>query len=261
MLRDEHRLREKLDLSLEERQVPALALAVLLLFGAVFGLGVYVGKGLASSAPGPQPQGNLEALDARKEAPPAEARPAPRAESAPAPARPPEDAQAKAAEQRRLEEQKAADAERARKAEEQRLAQQKVAEEKGAQQKAAAHKAEQERKAREQQKSALREKALAAAAAARAGVPASAPASAPTPAEGAFTVQIGASQNRDEAEALQQRARSAGLRPRLVEADLGEKGTWFRVRVGSFDDRAAADRFRRDVERELGGKALVVSTR
>ena len=58
-----------------------------------------------------------------------------------------------------------------------------------------------------------------------------------------------------------QRARGAGLKPYLVEANLGDKGTWYRIRVGRFAEKAAAEKFRRDVERELGGRALVMPAR
>jgi len=78
---------------------------------------------------------------------------------------------------------------------------------------------------------------------------------------GAFTVQVGASQDRAEAARLQNRVRSSGLRPYVVEARLGAKGTWYRIRVGAFQDRESAMRFRKDVERELRTVAVVMPTR
>ncbi|HTO96501.1 MAG TPA: SPOR domain-containing protein [Myxococcales bacterium] len=93
--------------------------------------------------------------------------------------------------------------------------------------------------------------------------PASAPpALAPPPRElGAFTVQVGASQDRGEAARLQGRVRTAGLKPYVVEARLLGKGTWYRVRVGAFPDRESATRFRKDVERELRLAAVVMPAR
>lgn len=83
----------------------------------------------------------------------------------------------------------------------------------------------------------------------------------PPPREvGEYTVQIGSSQERSEAARLESKARAAGLRPYVVSADLGAKGTWYRVRVGSFRDRDAAARYRKDVERELRGNAVVMPT-
>jgi cell division protein FtsN len=46
-----------------------------------------------------------------------------------------------------------------------------------------------------------------------------------------------------------------------MEADLGAKGTWFRVRVGAFGDKDSANRFQKDVERELRVAAVVMPTR
>jgi cell division septation protein DedD len=78
---------------------------------------------------------------------------------------------------------------------------------------------------------------------------------------GDYTVQLGASQDRTDAQRLESRARAAGLRPYVMEADLGRKGLWYRVRVGSFPDKEAASRFRKDVERELRSPAVVMATR
>lgn len=77
---------------------------------------------------------------------------------------------------------------------------------------------------------------------------------------GAFTVQIGASQDRGEAARLEARARGAGLKPYVLEANLGKRGTWYRVRVGAFRDRDAANRYQKDVERELRTAAVVMPT-
>jgi cell division septation protein DedD len=88
------------------------------------------------------------------------------------------------------------------------------------------------------------------------------PALAPPPRDlGEFTVQVGASQDRGEAARLESRVRSSGLRPYVVEAKLGRKGTWYRIRVGAFRDRESAMRFRKDVERELRTVAVVMPTR
>ncbi|TMA19354.1 MAG: SPOR domain-containing protein, partial [Deltaproteobacteria bacterium] len=64
-MRDEHRFREKIELSLENRHVRAIAFAAVLFLGAAFALGVFVGKRLASRAAAPAPINDLEALDAR----------------------------------------------------------------------------------------------------------------------------------------------------------------------------------------------------
>jgi DedD protein len=74
-----------------------------------------------------------------------------------------------------------------------------------------------------------------------------------------WTVQLAASEDRGEAERLA--ARFAALRPRIEEAVVPGKGRFFRVRVGSFDSKDAAQRYLRDVARETGAKGIVVPSR
>jgi len=53
-MRDANRLKERVELHLDRRQVTSIALVSLLLLGTVFALGVMVGKNLAPQAkPGP----------------------------------------------------------------------------------------------------------------------------------------------------------------------------------------------------------------
>ena len=49
-MRDTHRMREKYDLSLDSRQVVSLLIGGIVVLGAVFVLGVLVGKKLAGAA-------------------------------------------------------------------------------------------------------------------------------------------------------------------------------------------------------------------
>ena len=83
----------------------------------------------------------------------------------------------------------------------------------------------------------------------------------PPPDLGKFTVQVGATQDRVEAREMAARASKGGLRPYVAEARLAGRGLWYRVRVGAFADRAAADQFRRDVQRELRMPAVVMPSR
>src|SRR3954466_2205261 len=64
-MRDEHRFREKIELSLENRHVRTIAFVAVLFLGGTFSLGVFVGKRLASRAAVPAPLDDLEALDAQ----------------------------------------------------------------------------------------------------------------------------------------------------------------------------------------------------
>jgi hypothetical protein len=75
--------------------------------------------------------------------------------------------------------------------------------------------------------------------------PAPVPASVST-ASGAYVAQIAAFKSQAEAEAGWETFKKnhsgtlGGLSPNIVSVDLGEKGTWFRLRTGSFSDKAAA---------------------
>jgi cell division septation protein DedD len=96
--------------------------------------------------------------------------------------------------------------------------------------------------------------------------PSSAPApssaaSAPSPASGAsaakgFTVQLASATSRDDAAKVAGRVKSHG--PRVVEADVPGKGHFFRVRVGRFEVKDAAERFRDDLSRETGLRGVVM---
>lgn len=88
----------------------------------------------------------------------------------------------------------------------------------------------------------------AAVAVARVTPPPPAPVAAPA-ASGAYVAQIAAFKSQAEAEtgwANYKRNHAAilgGMSPNIVSVDLGEKGTWYRLRTGSFADKASAADF------------------
>jgi DedD protein len=98
-------------------------------------------------------------------------------------------------------------------------------------------------------------------AAAPAPPPKSTPAAAPAPrlgatvSKGAWVVQVGSTQDRTEADRIAARFATRGAR--VVVADVPGKGRWYRVRLGSFETRDAADRYLRDLERSTGAKGFV----
>lgn len=58
-----------------------------------------------------------------------------------------------------------------------------------------------------------------------------------------FTLQISSFQDRVEADTLRDQMNAAGYQPYIVEAEVPDKGTWYRVRLGfyaSYDDAIAA---------------------
>jgi DedD protein len=215
-VRDGHRLREKIELTIDDRQVAALAVGALLLLAGMFALGLLVGMQLARRSPQPVLAGDLAALDEqrahaqRSPAPKAVAvaeaqRPAP-AEPTPAPARP-------------------------------------------------------ERS--EKKEVAAPPTTVSVAPARPVAVAPEGPAAMPQPPidPGKFTVQLGASQDRTDAAQLASRASAAGLKAYVAEARLPGKGVWYRIRIGAFADKDSAERFRRDVERELRMPAVVMPAR
>jgi len=76
-----------------------------------------------------------------------------------------------------------------------------------------------------------------------------------------FTVQVAASQQKDEVDAVMQKLRGSGLRPYLVDAEIPGKGHWYRVRVGSFKSRDDAQRYLNDLKRETGLTAFVTAAK
>ena len=111
--------------------------------------------------------------------------------------------------------------------------------------------------------------AVAAAVPAPSPPPASTPAAKPEPkpepksppppvsAKGAWVVQVGSTQERFEADRIAARFASRGAK--VTVAEVPGKGRWFRVRLGSFESREAADRYLKDLERTTGAKGFVAS--
>jgi DedD protein len=69
-------------------------------------------------------------------------------------------------------------------------------------------------------------------------------------ANGQFTLQLSASQSRSEAERFMSKLRDKGYAPFMIEATVPGRGTWYRVRMGSFATKEAAQRYLHDFRRE-----------
>jgi DedD protein len=235
-MRDVEGLREKLQVSLEGRQIAALSVGALLLLCSVFALGLALGRRLSQETPRPAELSALDAQAAEAGARKAPAQPNSAEVAAQKPARPAEAPPQKAAKESAAPKPVQTAAVKPRPAPETALADTK--------------------------KAAV---AIVPPPPRELVVPppaASGPISlTPPPRDiGAYTVQIGASPDRAEALRLENRARAAGYKPYSVEANLGAKGTWYRVRIGSFPDKDRALRYRSDVERELRQAAIVMAS-
>jgi cell division septation protein DedD len=77
----------------------------------------------------------------------------------------------------------------------------------------------------------------------------------------AWTIQISASQEKTEADRLAGGLRDKGYAPFVTEAQIIGKGTWYRVRVGQFANREAANRYLDDFKRETMMNAFVTAAK
>ena len=330
-MRDAHRMKEKFDLSLDNRQIVSLLIAGIVVLGAVFVLGVVVGKKLAESDRAAGAPDLLSALDEKaaamekvhaepattfqdeltKKAGPlprdpsakpakpeavAQAKPEPKPEVAkpePKPADEPKPEVAQAAAEERDE----ADPLPAPKPDAKPAAESKPAVEPKPSSESKKEALAEKKAASESKKDALAEKkpdakpepAKKESLAERINATASAPvdgkvadtavmptrttekgttvtASAEkgkvqaTPAgKGAFTLQLSATQTREEADRFASGLKAKGYAPYIVSAQVPGKGTWYRVRLGSFPNRDAASRYLQDFRRETQMEAFVAS--
>ena len=238
-MRDSHRMKEKYDLSLDSRQVVSLLVAGIVVLGAVFVLGVLVGKKLAGSQRNDRAPDLLSALDQKSAA-------LERARAAPT---------------LTFQEELTADGGAARAAAPKPAVEKKPdAATKSAEAKAEAAKALGDKRPETTSKPADAG-AIAVRTAPATATAAAAKASDGTVPSGAFTLQLGASQNRDDAERMVSRLREKGYAPYIVTAEVPGKGTFYRVRMGSFPTREAAGRYLEDFKRETKTEAFVAATK
>ena len=279
-MRDAHRMKEKLDVTLDNRQIVSLLIAGIIVMGAVFVLGVVVGKKLAGNAQTATAPDLLSALDANAQAlqqareaespltfqdeltrktgsdsskpgtvtvaipPPAPkpkpVEPAPAAEAAQvAETSPTDDDYAPSP--------KATEPKPAQPKPEPKPTETKVAESKPASPPGKVEPAPVPTRTAPQG-SPLKEAIARAAQRPTEAVPG-----------GAFTLQISAFQNRPEADRFAAKLRDRGYAPYIVSAEVPNKGTWYRVRMGSFPSKDAASRYLADFKRETQLSAFVAA--
>src|SRR5215468_389439 len=282
-MRDAHRMREKYDLSLDSRQVVSLLIGGIVVLGAVFVLGVLVGKKLAGTPRADHAPDLLTALDHKSDAleraraappltfqeeltkpaasAPTAIRPAASAPATPAPAastaaaHPPPVAATTVASAVPAASPPTASASKL--AAPARAAAVPVAT-------TTATEAKAERKSEPEKKAEPVRTPPGDSVATRSTPSAAHPAPLvpdATRSTRAFTLQLGASTNRDAAERQVSRLREKGYAPYIVTAEVPGKGTWYRVRMGSFPTKDAATRYLQDFKRETQAEAFVASTR
>jgi len=272
-MRDAHRMKEKLDLSLDNRQIVSLLVAVIVVMGAVFVLGVVVGKKLSESGRTEHATDILAALDQKKEAMekveaapslsfhetltgPTENQPEVRVVTL-APPKP----------EPKPEEAPKAVAEAEPKAEEKPMETAPAPEVKVELAQAPTAKTETiTASAREPVG-----KVAVAAVPTRTATPkgssplseAIARAQKPQPAvpsgSGNYTLQLSAAQDRSEAERFARNLENKGYPTYIVEAEVPGKGTWYRVRLGRFPTKEKAQKYLVDFRRETKQEAFVAT--
>jgi DedD protein len=251
-MRDANRLKERVELHLDRRQVTSIALVSLLLLGTVFALGVMVGKNLAPQLKaGPPAASLLDRLDARgvdaggsdgltfqeeltRRTPPEHPAPTPIVR---APPPKPERAPAPAINLPSVPEEPVAPAASATAGP-------------GPQKDAGSIDPEMAEVAIEEahkDRTSLRT------------VPVSKPAVATGGSAAFFTVQVKATQSQGEAEKFAAKLHGKGYHAMVAEADVPGKGHWYRVRVGHFESRAEAEHYLGDFERETHLTAFVTA--
>lgn len=255
-MRDSHRLKEKYELSLDDRQIVTLTVASLVVLGGVFMLGVVVGKKLSGERPErpatdllgqlDQKSAVLDSLNQREDAALTfqdeltKKVPGPSVTvTAPRPAPAPEEK----AERKAPQTEKAPSAENVAVAEPAAPSSSPVE---------AAHLPQSPKPepiaTRTNDGGGLKEAF---------GKIQKAPLEAA--ADGSWTVQLAAYQDRAEADRFAAGLRDKGYAPYIVEVAISGRGTWFRVRMGRFPNRDAASRYMDDFKRETSINAMVTA--
>lgn len=240
-MRDSHRLKEKYELSLDSRQIVTLTVSTLVVLGGVFVLGVVVGKKLANeTARLEQPTDILSAADQKTEALAQVEKAAPltfqeeltRKPVEPEPAAPVAVAEVKPAAVVKPEPVKV---------------EPKPAPIEAPPQLAEVPKAEPV-PTRTNDAGALKEAF---------GRIKPAEVATPTTPDAAWTLQLSAFQDKDEADRFAAGLRDKGYAPFIVEANVPGKGVWFRVRLGKFGTKDAAGSYLADFKRETSMAGIV----
>lgn len=270
-MRDSHRLKEKYELSLDNRQIVTITVASLVVLGGVFMLGVVVGKKLTQEsqalAVAPQPADLLGQLDRRTEAlenlkgdaaapltfqeeltkkaptltmEPPVVKPVVAVAEAPRPVEPPKPVEVKPVEAPKPVAEAPADVEEAAAKEEAPVV-------------AAKEKLPETPKAEPVPTRTVDGGGLKEAF----GKAQKAPVD--TAANGQWTVQLSAYQDRAEADRFAAGLRDKGYAPYIVEASIPGKGTWFRVRMGRFASKDSASSYMDDFKRETAMNAIVTT--
>lgn len=74
-----------------------------------------------------------------------------------------------------------------------------------------------------------------------------------------YTVQVGSYPDRDLADEEMKRMKKRGYAAFITATELPEKGTWYRVRLGSFSNKAAAEKLAKELRTKEGLSPFVTA--
>ncbi len=269
-MRDTHRLKEKYELSLDSRQIVTLTVASLVVVGGVFVLGVVVGKKLAAESQAlEKPADILSAADQKTEVLAQAEKATPLTFQEELTKQAPVEAPRNVVALKPLELGKPEAKPEPKPSESAKPVEAKAEIEKPAElAKPEPTPAEIEAKLAQANPEALPENPKPAAVPTRtndAGALKEAfgkvqkPADVPGAADGQWTLQLSAYQDKSEAERFAAGLRDKGYAPYIIEADVPGKGTWFRVRMGRFGTKDAATTYLADFKRETSIAGIVTN--
>jgi len=78
--------------------------------------------------------------------------------------------------------------------------------------------------------------------------------------EASFTIQVYSFQDKNRAETALQALKNNGYQAILLMSDLGEKGVWYRVRVGGIADEAAAHKMLEEIRKNYNSGFILKPT-
>jgi cell division septation protein DedD len=72
-----------------------------------------------------------------------------------------------------------------------------------------------------------------------------------------YTVQVSAHREKPSAEEEVKKMKRSGFAAFIVTSELPGKGTWYRVRLGSFTKKDAAEKLQKELHAKLGGSPII----
>ena len=75
--------------------------------------------------------------------------------------------------------------------------------------------------------------------------------------EAGWTIQVYSFQDKNRADKALTNLKTKGYNAFMIVSELGEKGTWYRVRVGSIPDESAAHKILEDIRRSYNSGFIV----